>query len=288
VIDSGRPRYAAARAMHNDLSRDGIDPREFFKMARDAVARHGVEFLEAEVVEARTLPPAESPASFEVRIGDGRTFRSRKLLIATGVRDHLPEVEGVEEYYGRGVYHCPDRDAWEHRDRALVAHGDAKGAVGMALAFRTWSDRVTACTDGEKVAPKDRDRAARNGISPRTERLARLEGDGETLRSIAFRAGPPLECDACFFNTGHAQHSPLAARLNCDFDDDDHVRTREKQRTCKPGLFLAGDADGDVQFVIIAAAEGAKAAVAINRELQDEDRGEVRARRHSKRLAGLG
>ena len=97
--------------------------------------------------------------------------------------------------------------------------------------------------------------------------------------SAVFVAGPPLECDALFFNTEQFQRSALPDRLGCERRDGQQVRTYDKQRTCRPGLFLAGDADGDVQFVIAAAAEGARAAVAINRELQDEDRGESRAQR---------
>ena len=102
----------------------------------------------------------------------------------------------------------------------------------------------------------------------------------EALQRILFEAGPPLECDALFFNTDQVQRSELPAMLGCEPRRAQQVRTHDKQRTCMPGLFLAGDADGDVQFVIVAAAEGARAATAINRELQEEDRGESRASRH--------
>ena len=100
----------------------------------------------------------------------------------------------------------------------------------------------------------------------------RLEGTGEVLQRVVFKSGPPLACDALFFNTGHTQHSKLPEMLGCPPREKGAVPTHDKQRTEVPGLFLAGDADDDVQFVIVAAAEGARAAVAINRELQDEDR----------------
>jgi thioredoxin reductase len=265
--------------MHGYLSRDGIHPRELLRLGRAEVDRYGVEVLDAEVDTARGLSAGEAPeprASFEVVTGDGRRFRSRKLLLATGVRDVLPPIDGAETYYGRGVHHCPYCDGWEHRDGALVAYGAGRAAVGLALSLRTWSSRVTACTGGKRVAPKDRDRLARNGIGLRTGRIARLDGSDEALERIVFESGPPLDCDALFFNTDWAQHSHLPAMLGCESKGDNWIRTHDKQRTCRPGLFLAGDADGDVQFVIVAAAEGARAAVAINRELQDEDRGESR------------
>src|SRR4051794_29430985 len=279
VVDSGRPRNAAARAMHGYLSRDGIHPRELLRLGRAEVDRYGVEVLDAEVDTARGLSPSEAPdprASFEVVTEDGRRFRSRKLLLATGVRDVLPQIDGAESYYGRGVHHCPYCDGWEHRDGALVAYGAGRPAVGLALSLRTWSSRVTTCTDGQRIASRDRDRLGRNGIALRTERILRLDGSGEALQWIVFESGPPLECDALFFNTDQVQRSQLPAMLGCEPKGDNRIRTHDKQRTCLPGLFLAGDADGDVQFVIVAAAEGARAAVAINRELQEEDRGESR------------
>jgi thioredoxin reductase len=110
VCDTGRPRNAASRAMHGYLSRDGIPPLDLLRLGRAEIARYGVEFLEAEVVDARRLPAPPSPrpsAAFEVETGDGRRFRCRKLLLATGVRDVLPAIDGAERYYGRGVHHCP-------------------------------------------------------------------------------------------------------------------------------------------------------------------------------------
>jgi thioredoxin reductase len=279
VVDAGRPRNAASRAMHGYLSRDGIDPHEFLRLGRAEVDRYGVEFLDAEVDDARVLSPGESPGSpgsFEIRIADGRKLRARKLLLATGVRDVLPDIEGAATYYGRGVHHCPYCDGWEHRDGALVAYGAGRAAVGLALSLRTWSGRVTACTDGKSLAARDRGRLMRNGIAVRTERILRLDGSDERLRRIHFEAGPPLECDALFFNTEQFQQSPLPSMLGCESEAHHHIRTHHRQNTCVPGLFVAGDAAGDVQFVIVAAAEGARAAVAINRELQDEDRGETR------------
>src|SRR4051794_6952926 len=279
VVDSDRPRNAAARAMHGYLSRDGIPPRELLRLGRAEVGRYGVEVLDAEADSARVLSPGEDPdprASFEVVTEDGRRFRSRKLLLATGVRDILPAIDGADRYYGRGVHHCPYCDGWEHRDQALAAYGAGRAAVGLALSLRTWSSRVTACSDGTPVTARDRDRLERNGIVLRTGRMLRLEGTHDALRRIIFETGPALECDALFFNTEQVQRSELPGMLGCEPKGNNHFRTRDKQRTCTPGLFLAGDADGDVQFVIVAAAEGARAATAINRELQDEDRSEPR------------
>ena len=102
-----------------------------------------------------------------------------------------------------------------------------------------------------------------------------MEGRDGQIERLHFAAGPPLECDALFFSSEMVQRSKLPTLLGCKCDEEGLIITKGKQRVGVCGLFLAGDADGDVQFAIVAAAEGATAATAINRELQDEDAGEA-------------
>jgi thioredoxin reductase len=277
LIDEGKPRNRWATRLHGYLTRDGIDPGELLRLGREEIERYGIEFIAATVATARCEIPGnrvnDARIHFEVTLKDGRRFASRKLLLATGVRDILPDIENLETYYGKGVYHCPYCDGWEHRDKHLVSFGQGRDAVGSALGLLTWSPRVTACSNGEELSKKDRERLARHGVSVRTEKIVRLEGSSGPegmLERIAFESGPPLECAALFFNTEHVQHSHLPLQLGCEIEQKNEIRTGERQGTGVPGLFLCGDADGDVQFVIVAAAEGATAAVAINHELQLE------------------
>jgi len=273
VCDSGRPRNARAVAMHGFISRDGTPPGDMVRMAREEITRYGVEWVAGEAVLAQCSPQrgAAGETAFEVRLKDGRRFCSRKLLLATGVVDVLPQIDGIGTFYGSSVHHCPYCDGWEHRDQALAAYGSGAKAAGLAMSLRQWSQKVTACSDGDDLTPAQQDDLKRNGIAWRRERVLRLEGEGRTLQRVIFETGKPLPCDALFFNTGQYQRSMLPEGLGCEYDENGHVVTHEKQATRQRGFFLAGDADGDVQFVIVAAAEGARAAVGINREIQDED-----------------
>jgi thioredoxin reductase len=216
------------------------------------------------------------PTGFEVLTKSGRRARSRKLLFATGVRDELPEVPGVRECYGVSVHHCPYCDGWEHRDQRLAAYGRSPAAAaGLGLSLRTWSDRVIVLTDGERLDDRHRKQLRQNGVRFAEQRITRLTADDCRLKKVEFEGAPSIEIDALFFNTVQIPGSDLPATLGCATRDTETARltnTSAKQRTSVSGLFLAGDADGDVQFAIVAAAEGATAAVAINRELQDEDR----------------
>lgn len=275
VCDAGHPRNEHAEAMHGFLTRDGLPPRELGQYGRAELARYGVEWLSGKVLGATCLSPEQSgrqQSTFEVTLEDGRTLRSRKLLLATGVIDILPPLEGIEAFYGKTVHHCPYCDGYEHRDQRIVAYGSGLKAVGLAMSLRTWTDKVIACTNGVEPEREARERMERHGIAVRTEKVVRLDGEGTTLRRVVFHDSPDLECDALFFNTEHVQRSELPGGLGCEYDDAGHVVTQSRQQTGRPGLFLAGDASGEVQFVICAAAEGATAGVAINRELQDEER----------------
>lgn len=311
VFDDGHPRNAASHASHNVFTRDGVPPRELLRLAAEDLKPYNVQVIASRVTQARCICPgdplpeheAERPdatprqaaqdapphdrcrTAFAVTLVNGQTYRSRKLLIATGVKDELPDVPGAADFYGKGVHHCPYCDGYEYADQPLVAFGEGRAAVGLALSLRTWSKDVTACTNGTPIDDACRDRVTRNGIKLREEPIARLEGRRRLERicfgasanesKIESGAAPSIPCAALFFNTGQYQHSQLPHMLGCELKENGQVVTKSKQHTCVSGLYLAGDADGDTQFVIVAAAEGATAATAINRDLQDEDTGDA-------------
>jgi thioredoxin reductase len=132
---------------------------------------------------------------------------------------------------------------------------------------------VTLLTEGEDVPAEQLQKLQRNGVKVVSERVQRLEGDpGENgmLTGALLMDGRRIPLGALFFSGSRAQHSELPALLGCEIDERDEVETDRMQHTDVHGLFLAGDADGDVQFAIVAAGEGAKAGVAINLELQNE------------------
>jgi thioredoxin reductase len=266
VCDAGNPRNAASHGLHGYLSRDGILPLELLRLGREELARYGVEFRETEVVDAS---PEDS--GFKAILRDGTILRARKLLLATGVVDEIPRIEGIREFYGRSVFHCPYCDGWEVRDRPLAVYGRGSSGAGLSFSLTTWSRDVVLCTDGPpRLRPADFDRLARHGIRVIAGKIARLEGREGQLERIVFASGETLARRAMFFSTGQVQRSPLPAKLGCPMNEKGTVRTSLAQATGIPGLYVAGDAARDVQFAVVAAAEGAKAAVAINKALQEE------------------
>ncbi|HEX2445989.1 MAG TPA: NAD(P)/FAD-dependent oxidoreductase [Vicinamibacterales bacterium] len=268
VCDAGRPRNASASALHGFLTRDGIPPLELRRLAREELARYDtIEILDTEVRDAT----CES-AGFSVVLADGRRLQSRKLLLATGVVDHVPEIEGLQEMYGRSVFHCPYCDGWEVRDRPLAIYGRGERGAGLSFELTGWSRDLVLVTDGpSEIEPAELARLRTHGIAVDERRVARLEGRDRQLERIVFREGPPLPRHAMFFTTGQSQHSALTVQLGCRFNDKGTVRTGPYETTHLPGLYVAGDASRAVQWVVVAASEGAEAAYAISQALLKED-----------------
>ena len=269
VCDTGTPRNRASHALHGYLSRDGINPREFLRIARADLSQYDtVRLRDVEVTGAEYKPDGR----FEVTLVGGERVRSRKLLIATGVTDDVPDIAGAAELYGRSVFHCPYCDGWEVRDQPLAIYGRGSRGLGLSLELTAWSRDLVLCTDGAaEIDEEGLARLERNGIVVREDRVARLEGRDRILERIVFVSGQPLDRRALFFTAGQSQQSTLASRLGCAINDKGTVRTGKYEATHLPGLFVAGDASRAVQWVIVAASEGAEAAFAINTDLIAED-----------------
>lgn len=264
ICDTGAPRNATSHALHGFLTRDGIPPLEFLKIAREQLRPY-------ETLEFRELEVREAQRTDQGFIINGEIF-CKKLLLATGVVDRLPRIEGLKEFYGRTVFHCPYCDGWEVRDKRIAIHGKGKNGYGLALELTLWSTDLTLLTDGPtELSHEETARLNRQRIKIYDTPIRRLLGSQGILEAIEFTNGETLECDAMFFSTGNEQHSNLAETLGCKFTEDGAVDTGDYEMTNVPGVYVAGDASRLVQLAIVAAAEGAKAAFAINQELLKED-----------------
>jgi thioredoxin reductase len=268
LCDAGAPRNARSHGLHGYLTRDGIEPLDFLRIARDQLRPYDT----VEIRDVAVEKIVRERDRFRVRLADGRRATSRRVLIATGVLDELPDIPGFAELYGTSVFHCPYCDGWEMRDQPLAVYGRGKRGYGLALELTLWSRDVVLCTDGPPGLSADkRERLARNGVALRTQRIARLEGSGEVLERVVFADGSALPRRGLFFNTGQQQRCGLAAEVGCEFSKKGAVKTGKHESTCVPGVFVCGDASKDVQWVIVAAAEGAAAAFAINTALLKDD-----------------
>ena len=267
VLDTNQPRNAAAQAMHGFLSRDGINPEELRRVARQQLT----QYRSVKFARKRATATREVKDGFEVTVADGKRLRCRKLLLATGVVDDLPPIEGIQAFYGRSVFHCPYCDGWESRDQPLAVYSRNANGVGLALELTVWSKDIVLCTDGGRLDAKHVERLQRHKIPWRRDPIARVDGTAGRLRRIVFANGESLARRVMFFSMGQRQSSNLAEQLGCGFTRKGAVRTGEYEVTDIHGVYVAGDASRLVQLAIVAAAEGAQAAFAINKALTGED-----------------
>lgn len=268
LFDGGKPRNRWSTSMNGFLSSDGVNPNDFLQKGREELKKYDVHLIHRPVVTA-----TYSKGQYVVDDEEGNVYHSRKLLLATGLKDTLPEVEGIEALYGKSVHHCPYCDGWESRDKAIAVYGKDRSGIGQALAMKNWSDSVTLYTDGtKKLNIKDRELLKANGVKVCTDAITRLEGEDGMLQRIVLQNGESKPQEALFFSGETTQQSDIGHQLGCEFTGKGVIKTRRLQQANIPGLYVAGDAARDMQLVIVAAAEGAKAGVAINMELQQEDR----------------
>jgi thioredoxin reductase len=267
VCDSGEYRNAASLGLHGYLTRDGVPPAEFLSIAREQLTPYGVVCRAVRVVDA-----VRSGGRFVITLAGGDRLESRKLLIATGVVDHLPDIQGLAPLYGRSVFHCPYCHGWEMRDQPLAVYGCGKNALALTTTLLHWSRDVVLLSDGPAaLRVVEREHLRVRGVPIRQDRITRLEGAAGVLSRVVFAGGDTLPRRGIFLSTRQHQRCELASKLGCNFTQKGAVRTNRLEGTNVPGLYVAGDASHDVQLAIVAAAEGAKAGFAIHTALAREE-----------------
>ncbi len=268
VCDHGVPRNQAARALHGFLSRDGVEPHELIRVSREQLTRYeNVQLLEGEVTDARRVN-----GNFEIELHHERRHRGRTLLLATGMVDTLPDGKGFESFYGKSVFHCPYCDAWEVRDWPLAVYGRGERAFNLSNSLFQWSKDIILFSDGpSELTDSQLAHLNTRSIVVCTDEVVTLSGDNGVLQEVVLVNSLVIKRRALFFTVGRFNPSPLASRLGCVKNKSGEVETNGLDLTNIPGLFAAGDVVGDVQFVIVAAADGAKAAVGINKYLTAQE-----------------
>jgi thioredoxin reductase len=268
IFDTGKQRNRLSHGIHNYLTRDDVLPADFLNIAYKEIRKYRVTLKRTQVIHAEKL----RTNIFFLRDNKGNDYYSKKLLIATGLTDNIPPIKNIEQFYGKTIFHCPYCDAWEVKDKKIGIYAKNKNGLELALSLRTWSEQVTLYTDGRNYLKEpEKKLLQKKNVKIIPDKIESLDGRGTKLTQIIFRNGSKLPCDAIFILNGYRQQSAIAKTLGCEMSSQAVLNTNRQSQTNIPGLYAAGDASKDVQFVVVAAAEGAKAGVNINKELQKEE-----------------
>jgi thioredoxin reductase len=264
VIDAGAPRNAPAAHMQGFLSRDGMPPTELLAAGRAEVTGYGVELVDDQV---ESIEPG-----FLVRLASGRVLRSRRILVATGVTDELPDIPGVRERWGRDLLHCPYCHGWEVRDQPLGVLGTRPGSVQHALLVRQWSDDIVFFAHTYDLTPAEQAQLRARGVQVMAGQVARLVVDDDRLTGVELARGLVIPRAAVFVRPGNVPHADgLLAALGCQVDDAGFATVDATGRTSTAGVWAAGNVVDPRAQVITAAGAGSAAAIAINADLVQDD-----------------
>ena len=262
VVDAGQPRNASAGHAHNylgrgvriALGREGVNPLELLRIGRAEVEGYGGEIRRGEAVKA-----ARTATGFAVQLADGSTVEGRRLLVATGLTDELPDIPGVAQRWGADVLHCPYCHGWEVQDQSIGVLGCSRLSVHQALMWRQWSDDITFyCNDVVQLDATQRRQFEARGIRV-------VEGKVRSLDDLdhrAFVVAPRIRANA-----------DVLLALGLDAADNPagtHVPA-DGEATAIPGVWVAGNVTNPMEQLIGAAAAGVRAAAAINLDLIDEE-----------------
>jgi thioredoxin reductase len=273
VIDAGEQSNRFAHGIGGLLGQDGRPPEAFYAAGREELdAYPTVELRSGEVSGGERRDDG-----IELELTGGERVQARRVLLATGMDYRRPELPGVEERWGRSVFHCPFCHGWEVRDRALgVLDRGATGAQ-RALLLRAWSDDVTLFTDGRaELEGEDAERLRAMGVDVEERPVAGLRGPGDELTAVVFADGSERDCGGLLVPVVLHQRSSLAERLGAALVSKeplvaDAVEVDERFAASVPGVSAAGDASGQMQSVANAVAAGSTAAAMIVHALVAEE-----------------
>ena len=266
LVDAARPRNRYAAHAHGFLGQDGVPPQEIVANARAQLARYPtVSFLDGEAIQALA-----QDGGFAVVMAGGEQVRGARLILATGMRDELPPLPGLQARWGQTVLHCPYCHGFEVAGEPLGVLAAHPMSVHQAMLLPDWGP-TTYFTQGQfEPSPEDARHLGARGVHVERTPVVALLGDAPALTGVVLADGRELPLRALFVASRVHMASPLAGQLGCEFDEGPLgpvIRVDDMKQTTVPGVFAAGDASTPMSNATLASASGVMAGVCAHRSL---------------------
>lgn len=267
VIDEGHPRNAVTREAHGFLTRDGISPKEFRRIAKEQLLVYpSVSQLEDTVVSI-----TGEDGHFLLETATRIKIASKKLLFAVGMKDQKLGIPGLAEVYGKSAFVCPYCDGWELRDAPLVVISRGAALMHFAPLLSGWTNQFVVCTNGpDELSEAERDDLRNHHIRLFDTPIRAIVSSKGRVNHVALEDGTEIPCTGIFFKPDLVLGTDLPQTLGCRISDTGVIAVDEAGRSSVPGVYAAGDLSSLIHQSITAAASGAIAAAAINGELNQE------------------
>lgn len=264
VIDSGKPCNEQTPHSHNFLTQDGKTPKEIASLAKKQVKEYeAVSFFHGKAINGE-----KTENGFKIYTENGETFSSKKIIIATGITDEIPNVKGFAECWGISLIHCPYCHGYEYKGRktGIIANGDK--AVHIASLVKNLTEDVTIITRGEaSFTDEQKEKLAKNNIQIIESEISELKHQKGMIESVIFSDGKDVNFEAVYAALPFHQHSEIPEQLGCEFTDFGHIKTDQFQKTNIPGVFVCGDNSSMMRSVSSAVMTGNVAGAMVNMEL---------------------
>lgn len=268
IIDSGKPCNKQTPHSHNFLTNDGKTPKEIASLAKQQVRMYDtVSFLDALVTTGIKLE-----AGFELQTEAGEKFSARKLVLATGIKDIMPDMPGFSESWGISVLHCPYCHGYEvhHQKTGILANGDT--AFETASLISNWTDDLTIYTNGEAIlSDQQRAKLAMHKINIVADVIDYLEHESGYVQAIVFRNGGKASLKALYARLPFQQQSGVPQTLGCDLTEEGYIKIDPAHKTSVPGTYACGDNVSRMRTVANAVAMGTTTGLMVNKEMIEEE-----------------
>jgi thioredoxin reductase len=270
LFDSNNPRNAVTQESHGFITRDGIKPKEFREIAHEEISRYPfIIYTKREVTSVIKNTP-----SFELVTSDNERYQSKTIIISTGLKDVLPSIDNITDYYGSSLFHCPYCDGWELRDRPLVVIiGDQVQGFYFIQTIYNWSKDLIVCTNGKTFQNSSQKNLLQNkGIKIIENKIKNFVGKNGQMEKIIFENGESVLRKGGFVMPKLIQASDFGKQLGCEYNPLGGIAVDSFGRTNIQGIYAAGDASVIAPAqIIIAAAEGVRAAAGVNMDLTQKE-----------------
>ncbi len=267
VIDSGSPCNRQTPHSHNFLTQDGKTPKEISTLARQQMEQYEtVQFYSDFATNGHKIE-----AGFEIKTQSGKSFSGKKLVLATGIKDILPDIKGLHECWGISVIHCPYCHGYEYRNRktGILANGDR--AFHLASLVHNLTDEITLLTSGKSDFTAEQiTKLNKYNIEIVETKISEIAHKNGRLESIDFDDGSHMPFDAVYAAISFTQHSEIPALLGCELTEQGYIKVDNLQKTTVPGVYACGDNVSPMRSIATAVSAGNFAGAMVNKELTDE------------------
>lgn len=268
IIDSGLPCNRFTPHSHNFITHDGAVPKDIADKARSQVLAYPtVEFF-----SGRAISAYNGADGYQIQVEGGVSYMARKLVLATGVRDLLPDIPGFAESWGKTLIHCPYCHGYEFRGKKTGIMVNGEKALHLASLVNNLTDNVTILTNGNAdFSEENTAKLVSRGISIEQERIVSIEQVTGNIHGVTLTDGRLLDFEALYAAPPFEQHAGIYSDLGCELTESGHIKVDQFQQTSVSGVFACGDCAGMMRSVAYAVATGNIAGAMVNHQMVQEN-----------------